>query len=173
MDLGGVVMDAVGGGAELGLLGGSRLLKHGRGNAAAGVEEHLWGGRAKQARVSAAGDVAEAAAKAAAAPFLLGSCSPGHGGEQMLSFSSAASSCPSAAAGAAAADAAMPLYYGTPASCSGEDERQPVVQSFFFRCLLDWIWSLEKLAIHSSSSFPEYRSCFPIHPTFSLCALER
>uniref|UniRef100_A0A0A9EC97 Growth-regulating factor n=1 Tax=Arundo donax TaxID=35708 RepID=A0A0A9EC97_ARUDO len=39
----------------------------------------------------------------------------------MLSFSSAASSCSSSAAGAAAAaaDGAMPLYYGTPASCSG------------------------------------------------------
>jgi hypothetical protein len=37
----------------------------------------------------------------------------------MLSFSSsAASSCHSAAAAAAEA-AAMPLYYGTPASCSG------------------------------------------------------
>jgi hypothetical protein len=62
----------------------------------------------------------------AAAPFLLGSCSPGHGGEQMLSFSSAAaaaSSCASTAAVAAAVAAdggAMPLYYGTPASCSGE-----------------------------------------------------
>ncbi|RLN39933.1 growth-regulating factor 6-like [Panicum miliaceum] len=126
MELGGVVMDAGGGAAELGLLGGgsSRLLKHGPGNAAAGVEEHGWGGRAaKQARTAA--DVAEAA-KAAVAPFLLGSCSPGHGGEQMLSFSSAAaaSSCAStaavaAAAAAVAADGAMPLYYGTPASCSG------------------------------------------------------
>ncbi|TVU45259.1 hypothetical protein EJB05_04740 [Eragrostis curvula] len=126
MDLGGVVMAAVdaGGGSELGLLGGSRLLKHGRGNAAGG-DDHGWGGgRAKQARVAAAGDVTEAAVKAAA-PYLLGSCSPGHGGEQMLSFSSNASSCPSvaaagaaAAAAAAAADAAMPLYYGTPASCS-------------------------------------------------------
>ncbi|CAL4918833.1 unnamed protein product [Urochloa decumbens] len=123
MELGGVVMDAGGGAAELGLLGGgsSRLLKHGRGNAAAaGGEEHGWGGgggrAAKQARTA---DVAEAAAvKAAVAPFLLGSCSPGHGGEQMLSFSSAAaSSCASAAA--VAADGAMPLYYGTPASCSG------------------------------------------------------
>jgi hypothetical protein len=126
MELGGVVMDAGGGAAELGLLGGgsSRLLKHGRGNAAAGAEEHGWGGRAvKQARTAA--DVAEAA-KAAVTPFLLGSCSPGHGGEQMLSFSSvAASSCAStasvaAAAAAVAADGAMPLYYGTPASCSGE-----------------------------------------------------
>ncbi|XP_062214700.1 growth-regulating factor 6-like [Phragmites australis] len=122
MDLGGVVMAAVdpGGASELGLLGGgSRLLKHGRGNAAAGSDEHGWS-RAKQARVVAAGDVSEAA-KAAAAPFLLGSCSPGHGGEHMLSFSSAASSCPSSAAAAAgaAADGAMPLYYGTPASCSG------------------------------------------------------
>jgi hypothetical protein len=123
--------------AELGLLGGgsSRLLKHGRGNAAgAGAEEHGWGGggggggggrAAKQARTT--GDVTEAA-KAAVAPFLLGSCSPGHGGEHMLSFSSApASSCSStaavaaaAAAAAVAADGAMPLYYGTPASCSGE-----------------------------------------------------
>ncbi|CAN6297925.1 unnamed protein product [Urochloa humidicola] len=132
MELGGVVMDAGGGAAELGLLGGgsSRLLKHGRSNAAAGGEEHGWGGgagggrAAKQARTTA--DVAEAAAaKAAVAPFLLGSCSPGHGGEQMLSFSSAAaSSCAStaavaAAAAAVAADGAMPLYYGTPASCSG------------------------------------------------------
>ncbi|PUZ37205.1 hypothetical protein GQ55_9G100200 [Panicum hallii var. hallii] len=122
MELGGVVMDAGGGAAELGLLGGgsSRLLKHGRGNAAAGAEEHGWGGRAaKQARTAA--DVAEAA-QAAVTPFLLGSCSPGHGGEQMLSFSSvAASSCASTAAvaAAAAADGAMPLYYGTPASCSG------------------------------------------------------
>ncbi|KAG2535525.1 growth-regulating factor 6-like [Panicum virgatum] len=125
MELGGVVMDAGGGAAELGLLvgGSSRLLKHGRGNAAAGGEEHGWGGRAaKQARTAA--DAAEAA-KAAVAPFLLGSCSPGHGGEQMLSFSSAAaSSCAStaavaAAAAAVAADGAMPLYYGTPASCSG------------------------------------------------------
>ncbi|CAN6281550.1 unnamed protein product [Urochloa humidicola] len=128
MELGGVMMDAGGGAAELGLLGGgsSRLLKHGRGNAAAagGGEEHGWGGggrAAKQARTTA--DVAEA--KAAVAPFLLGSCSPGHGGEQMLSFSSAAaSSCAStaavaAAAAAVAADGAMPLYYGTPASCSG------------------------------------------------------
>ena len=117
MDLGGVVMDA-GGSSELGLLGGgSRLLKHGRGNAAAGSDEHGWS-RAKQARVDAS-----EAAKAAAAPYLLGSCSPGHGGEHMLSFSSAASSCPSSAAAAAgaAADGAMPLYYGTPASCSGED----------------------------------------------------
>ena len=123
MELGGVVMDAGGGAAELGLLGGgsSRLLKHGRGNAAAGGEEHGWGARAaKQARTAAD------AAEAAVAPFLLGSCSPGHGGEQMLSFSSAAaSSCAStaavaAAAAAAAADGAMPLYYGTPASCSGE-----------------------------------------------------
>ncbi|GJN23445.1 hypothetical protein PR202_gb11094 [Eleusine coracana subsp. coracana] len=114
MDLGGVVMAAVDGGSELGLLGGSRLLKHGRGNAAAGGEDHGWSGRAKQARL-------DASAEAAAAPFLLGSCSPGHGGEKMLSFSSAASPCPSAtaAAVAAAADAAMPLYYGTPASCSG------------------------------------------------------
>ncbi|RLN19921.1 growth-regulating factor 6-like [Panicum miliaceum] len=89
MELGGVVMDAGGGAAELGLLGGgsSRLRKHGRGNAAAGAEEHSWGGRAaKQARTAA--DVAEAAVT----PFLLGSCSPGHGGEQMLSFSSAAAS---------------------------------------------------------------------------------
>lgn len=53
-----------------------------------------------------------------AAPYLLGSCSPGHGRERMLSFSSSASSRPSAAA-AAAAEGAMPLYYGTPASCSG------------------------------------------------------
>ncbi|CAN6286957.1 unnamed protein product [Urochloa humidicola] len=122
MELGGVVMDAGGCAAELGLLGGgsSRLLKHGRGNAAAaGGEEHGWGGgggrAAKQARTA---DMAEAAA----APFLLGSCSPGHGGEHMLSFSSAAaSSCASTAAvaAAAAADGAMPLYYGTPASCSG------------------------------------------------------
>ncbi|KAF8675400.1 hypothetical protein HU200_047766 [Digitaria exilis] len=129
MELGGVVMDAGGGAAELGLLGGgsSRLLKHGRGGnaAAAGGEEHGWGvgsRMAKQARTTTADDVAEA--KAAVAPFLLGSCSPGHGGEQMLSFSSAAaaaaSSCASTvAAAAAAADGAMPLYYGTPASCSG------------------------------------------------------
>ncbi|KAF8674316.1 hypothetical protein HU200_048145 [Digitaria exilis] len=130
MELGGVVMDAGGGAAELGLLGGgsSRLLKHGRGGnaaAAAGGEEHGWGVGsrvAKQVRTTTADDVAEA--KAAVAPFLLGSCSPGHGGEQMLSFSSAAaaaaSSCASTvAAAAAAADGAMPLYYGTPASCSG------------------------------------------------------
>ncbi|KAL6843496.1 hypothetical protein ACP4OV_026558 [Aristida adscensionis] len=135
MDLGGVVMAAVdaGGASELGLLGGSRLLKHGRGNAAAaaagGGDDHGgWSRASKQARV-AAGDAASEAARAAAAaaPFLLGSCSPGHGGEQMLSFSSAASSCASNAAAAAAAaavaaaatDGAMPLYYGTPASCSG------------------------------------------------------
>ncbi|CAL4944163.1 unnamed protein product [Urochloa decumbens] len=129
MELGGVVMDAGGGAAELGLLGGgsSRLLKHGRGNAAAaGGEEHGWGGVGRAAKQARTADVAEAAAvKAAVAPFLLGSCSPGHGGEQMLSFSSAAaSSCAStaavaAAAAAVAADGAMPLYYGTPASCSG------------------------------------------------------
>ncbi|CAL4935715.1 unnamed protein product [Urochloa decumbens] len=130
MELGGVVMDAGGGAAELGLLGGgsSRLLKHGRGNAAAaaGGEEHGWGGGGRAAKQARTADVAEAAAvKAAVAPFLLGSCSPGHGGEQMLSFSSAAaSSCAStaavaAAAAAVAADGAMPLYYGTPASCSG------------------------------------------------------
>jgi hypothetical protein len=157
MDLGGVVMAAVdaAGGSELGLLGGSRLPKHGRGNASGG-EDHGWGGgRAKQARVA---DVSEAAA--AAAPFLLGSCSPGHGGEHMLSFSSAASSCHSATAtaGGAAADAAMPLYYGTPASCSGEDGGRPVVQSFFsVFSLLDWIWSLEKLAIYYY--FPSIIAC--------------
>ncbi|KAJ1293774.1 hypothetical protein BS78_01G094600 [Paspalum vaginatum] len=135
MDLGGgVVMDA-GGASELGLLGGgsSRLLKHGRGNAAAaaGGEEHGWGGgrASKQPRTAGVpGDVAEAAAKKAA-PFLLGPCSPGHGGEQMLSFSStaappcastaAAAAAAAAAAGAAAADGAVPMYYGTPASCSG------------------------------------------------------
>jgi hypothetical protein len=143
MDLGGVVMAAVdlAGGSELGLLGGSRLLKHGRGNAAGG-EDHGWGGgRAKQARVA---DVSEAAA--AAAPFLLGSCSPGHGGEHMLSFSAAAGG------GAAAADAAMPLYYGTPASSTGEDggRRTPGGAKLLFCCLLDWIWSLEKLAIYYS-----------------------
>jgi hypothetical protein len=55
-----VVMDAGGGGEELGLLGGgsSRLLKHGRGNTAgAGGEEHGWApeGRAPSAaRVPAA-----------------------------------------------------------------------------------------------------------------------
>jgi hypothetical protein len=148
MDLGGVVMAAVdaAGGAELDLLGGSRLLKHGRGNAAGG-EDHGWSGRVKQARMA---DVSEAAA--AAAPFLLGPCSPGHGGEQMLSFSSAASLCPSAAAaasGGVAADAAMPLYYGTPASCSGEDGDCLCAGSakLLFRCLLDWIRSLEKLDI--------------------------
>jgi hypothetical protein len=46
MELGRVVMDAGGGWAEFGLLGGgtSRLLKHRRGNAAeAGGEEHGWG----------------------------------------------------------------------------------------------------------------------------------
>ncbi|KAG8081547.1 hypothetical protein GUJ93_ZPchr0172g2978 [Zizania palustris] len=37
----------------------------------------------------------------------------------MLSFSSSASSCPSGAAAAAAGGGAVPLYYGTPASCSG------------------------------------------------------
>ncbi|VAH94751.1 unnamed protein product [Triticum turgidum subsp. durum] len=44
--------------------------------------------------------------------------SPGHGREKMLSFSSSQQppSCPSAAA---AAQAALPLYYGTPASCLG------------------------------------------------------
>jgi hypothetical protein len=73
--------------------------------------------------VAAAAAVSEAVK--VAAPFLLGaSCSPGHGGEQMLSFSSSASSCSSggggaAVAAAAAAGGAMPLYYGTPASCSG------------------------------------------------------
>jgi hypothetical protein len=144
MDLGGVVMSAVdaAGGAELGLLGGSRLLKHGRGNVAGG-KDHGWSGRAKQARMA---DVSEAA------PFLLGSCSPGHGGAKMLSFSSAASSCPSAGGGGAAADAAMPLYYGTPASCSGEDGdcRSAGGAKLLFRCLLDWIRSFEKLAIYYS-----------------------
>ncbi|KAL5219278.1 hypothetical protein ABZP36_019962 [Zizania latifolia] len=128
MDLGGVVMAAVeaagvgggAGGGDLGGLLGSRLLKHGRGNA--GDQEHGWRPPAKQARAGAGGDAAAAAAAVSeavkvAAPFLLGaSCSPGHGREQMLSFSSSASSCPS---GAAAAGGAVPLYYGTPASCSG------------------------------------------------------
>lgn len=117
MDLGGVLMAAVDagvGGAELGMLG-SRMLKHGRGNAEAG-ELGGWGvPAAKQARTDA--EVSEAVR--AAAPYLVGTCSPGHGREKMLSFSSsAASSCHSAAAAAAEA-AAMPLYYGTPASCSG------------------------------------------------------
>ncbi|KAM0926180.1 hypothetical protein ACQ4PT_003747 [Festuca glaucescens] len=117
MDLGGVLMAAVDagvGGAELGMLG-SRMLKHGRGNAEAG-EHGGWGmPAAKQARTDA--EVSEAVR--AAAPYLVGTCSPGHGREKMLSFSSsAASSCHSAAAAAAEA-AAMPLYYGTPASCSG------------------------------------------------------
>uniref|UniRef100_A0A0D9VYJ8 Growth-regulating factor n=1 Tax=Leersia perrieri TaxID=77586 RepID=A0A0D9VYJ8_9ORYZ len=122
---GGVVMAAVdGGGGGGGELPGSRLLKHGRGNA--GDQEHGWRPPpAKQAR-SSGGDAAAAAVSEAvkvAAPFLLGaSCSPGHGGEQMLSFSSsAASACASGGGGggAAAAGGAMPLYYGTPASCSG------------------------------------------------------
>lgn len=124
MDLGGVLMaavDAGAGGAELGMLG-SRLLKHGRANADA--DDHGGWGRpaaaAKQARTDA--EVSEAVR--AAAPYLMGTCSPGHGREKMLSFSSsaAASSCTSNAAAAvaeAAAAAAMPLYYGTPASCSG------------------------------------------------------
>ncbi|XP_051178547.1 growth-regulating factor 6 [Lolium perenne] len=117
MDLGGVLMAAVDagvGGAELGMLG-SRMLKHGRGNADAG-DHGGWGvPAAKQARTDA--EVSEAVR--AAAPYLVGTCSPGHGREKMLSFSSsAASSCHSAAAAAAEA-AAMPLYYGTPASCSG------------------------------------------------------
>uniref|UniRef100_A0A0D3FNL5 Growth-regulating factor n=1 Tax=Oryza barthii TaxID=65489 RepID=A0A0D3FNL5_9ORYZ len=122
-----------GGGGELGGGGllGSRLMKHGRGNA--GDQEHGWRPPAKQARGGDASSAAAAVAAAAAvseavkvaAPFLLGaSCSPGHGGEQMLSFSSSASSCSSggggaAVAAAAAAGGAMPLYYGTPASCSG------------------------------------------------------
>ena len=115
MDLGGVLMAAVDagvGGADLGMPG-SRLLKHGRGNAEA-ADEHRSGGWAKQARTDA--EVSEAVR--AAAPYLMGTCSPGNGREKMLSFStsSAASSCPSVAA---AAEAAMPLYYGTPASCSG------------------------------------------------------
>ncbi|KAK1597805.1 hypothetical protein QYE76_037290 [Lolium multiflorum] len=114
MDLGGVLMAAVDagvGGADLGMLG-SRMLKHGRGNAEAG-DHGGWGmPPAKQARTDA--EVSEAVR--AAAPYLVGTCSPGHGREKMLSFSSsAASSCHSAAAAAAA----MPLYYGTPASCSG------------------------------------------------------
>ncbi|KAL5210523.1 hypothetical protein ABZP36_006146 [Zizania latifolia] len=134
MDLGGVVMAAVeaagvgggGGGAELVGLLGSRLGKHGRGNA--GDQEHGWRPPAKQARAGAGagGDDAAAAAAAVseavkvAAPYLLGaSCSSGHGGGQMLSFSSSASSCPSGAAAAAAGGGAVPLYYGTPASCSG------------------------------------------------------
>ncbi|XP_044368277.1 growth-regulating factor 6 isoform X3 [Triticum aestivum] len=129
MDLGGVLMaaaDAGVGGGDLGMLG-SRLLKHGRGNAAAAeADEHGWGsGRppAKQARVaaSAASGDSDAVSEAvkAAAPYLLGTCSPGHGREKMLSFSSSQPpSCPSSAA-AAAAQAALPLYYGTPASCSG------------------------------------------------------
>jgi hypothetical protein len=163
MDLGGsVVMDA--GASELGLLGGgsSRLLKHGRGPNAAGGDDDVWGGgRAKQPRTGTApvvaGDVA-AATKAAAAPFLLGSCSPGHGGEQMLSFSSAAAAAAaSCASSTAAADGggAMPLYYGTPASCSGEREHGdgvPVLLlvvavplaaaklTFFSRCLLIGFW---------------------------------
>ena len=124
MDLGGVLMaavDAGAGGAELGMLG-SRLLKHGRGNAEA-ADEHRGGGWAKQARTDA--EVSEAVR--AAAPYLVGTCSPGHGREKMLSFStsSAASSCPSVAA---AAEAAMPLYYGTPASCSGG---MPVLAQLF------------------------------------------
>ena len=126
MDLGGVLMaaaDAGVGGGELGMLG-SRLLKHGRGNAAAAEaderHEHGWGGgrpAAKQARVAGASDAVSEAVKAAA-PYLLGTCSPGHGREKMLSFSSSQQppSCPSAAA---AAQAALPLYYGTPASCLG------------------------------------------------------
>lgn len=119
MDLGGVLMAAVDagvGGAELGMLG-SRLLKHGRGNAEAD-DRGGWGRPAKQARTDA--EVSEAVR--AAAPYLLGTCSPGHGREKMLSFSSSAapSSCTSnAAAAVAEAAAAMPLYYGTPASCSG------------------------------------------------------
>lgn len=181
MDLGGVLMDAGGASSELGLLGGgsTRLLKHGRGNAA-GAEDHGWGGgRAKQARTAAAADVVAEAAKAAP-PFLLGSCSsPGHGGEQMLSFSSAAaaaSSCVSTAA--VAADGAVPLYYGTPASCSGEHGAPRaaggcgaaaaglLVQSFFFcRLLVDWIRSLESLL---STSFSEYY-CLSIRLAFSLC----
>jgi hypothetical protein len=118
MDLGGVLMAAVEagvGGGEHGMLG-SRLLKHGRGNAEA--DDHGGWGRpaAKQARTDA--EVSEAVR--AAAPYLVGTCSPGHGSEKMLSFSSsAASSCPSTAAVAEAAAAAMPMYYGTPASCSG------------------------------------------------------
>ncbi|KAM3310985.1 hypothetical protein ACQJBY_031572 [Aegilops geniculata] len=128
MDLGGVLMaaaDAGVGGGELGMLG-SRLLKHGRGNAAAAEaderHEQGWGGgrpATKQARVAAGDSDAVSEAVKAAAPYLLGTCSPGHGREKMLSFSSSQqpASCPSAAA--AAAQAALPLYYGTPASCSG------------------------------------------------------
>ncbi|CAM0875982.1 unnamed protein product [Alopecurus aequalis] len=118
MDLGGVLMAAVEagvGGAELGMLG-SRLHKHGRGNADADELHGGWGrpSAAKQARTDA--EVSEAVR--AAAPYLVGTCSPGHDREKMLSFStsSAASCCPSTAA---LAEAAMPLYYGTPASCSG------------------------------------------------------
>uniref|UniRef100_A0ACD5W9S3 Uncharacterized protein n=1 Tax=Avena sativa TaxID=4498 RepID=A0ACD5W9S3_AVESA len=121
MDLGGVLMAAVDagvGGGDLGMLGSTtRMLKHGRGNAEA--DDHAGWGRpaaaaAKQARTEA--EVSEAVR--AAAPYLVGTCSPGHGQEKMLSFSSSASSsCHSTAAVAEAA--AMPLYYGTPASCSG------------------------------------------------------
>lgn len=106
---------------ELNMLG-SRLLKHGRGNAAAEADDHQhgWGRPAsKQARVAAGDSDAVSEAVKAAAPYLLGTCSPGHGREKMLSFSSSQpSSCPSTAA-AAVAQAALPLYYGTPASCSG------------------------------------------------------
>ncbi|KAE8815522.1 growth-regulating factor 6-like [Hordeum vulgare] len=126
MDLGGVLMAAAEagvGGGELGMLG-SRLLKHGRANAAAEADEHGWGlgvrPAAKQARAAASAGDSDAVSEAvrAAAPYLLGTCSPGHGREKMLSFSSSHSqppSCPSSAA----AQAALPLYYGTPASCSG------------------------------------------------------
>jgi hypothetical protein len=150
MDLaGGVVMDAGGGG------GSGRLLKHGRGNAARG-ENHGWvGGRAKQARTASVGS--GDAVEAAAAPFLLGSCGgPGHGGERMLSFSSAAAS--SRASAAPDHGGAMPpLYYGTPASCSGEHGDRPAggcrggagAKLPFFA---DWILVIEKLVIHFFSS---------------------
>jgi hypothetical protein len=157
-------MDAGGGASELGLLGAGsgRLLKHGRGDAAGG-EDHGWvgvGGRAKQARTASV--VTGDAAATAAVPFLLGSCGgPGHGGERMLSFSSAA----------AAPDdggAMPPLYYGTPASCSGEHGDRPVVvavvlvQSLLF--LLIGFWLIAKLVIHFFSSIDSN------HLATSLCA---
>ena len=150
-----MVMEAGGGASELGLLGAGsgRLLKHGRGDAAGG-EDHGWvvvvggGGRAKQARTASVG-TGDAAATAAV-PFLLGSCGgPGHGGERMLSFSSAAAAAPDDGG------AMPPLYYGTPASCSGEREHGdgvPVLLlvvavplaaaklTFFSRCLLIGFW---------------------------------
>jgi hypothetical protein len=60
-------------------------------------------------------------------------------------------------------DAAMLLYYGTPASCSGEDDdcRSAGGAKLLFGYLLDWIWSFEKFDIYYSFS----RIIVPFHHT--------